>query len=82
MEAITIRPKDAKSFDDLVHNSLPDDGHLIIATKEGATQEGNPAVVISFGVQVGQKTYRAQTVTTLRLLTVAMNGIRAAHIDQ
>ena len=76
MEHVSIAINQPAEFDDAVYNALPEGGDLKIITKDNATAEGNPAVVLTFTVQIpsGERK-RAQSVTTLRAFLAAAAGL-------
>jgi len=80
MEGIKLNPNNSGAFDAAVHSGVPECGDLAIASKPYATTGGNPAVVISFTVNVDGKPVKVQAVTTLKLLGSAVDGLRAAHL--
>lgn len=57
-------------------NTLQDSGQLQIITKDVATQEGNPGILLSFGVVLPDGSIKnAQTVVTARTLVAALKVI-------
>ncbi len=90
MEHITLRidTGNGAEFDELLRGKkgdgvrvLPDAGDLTIATKDGALHSGRAGAILSFTVEVGGVTFRAQTVTPVRLLLVALKVLQAAYTD-
>jgi hypothetical protein len=86
MESIKLilDPDQGKSFDAIIHNKdilrLPDFGDLTVVTKDKGTVNGNPIVALAFGVKLPDgRVAIAQTVTTVRLLQFALDGIRAKY---
>lgn len=75
MESIRI-VLDDREFDKFVHGGLSEAGDLTIAAKEKATEGGQPAVVITFGVSLDGAPERAQAVTTLRAFLSAAVVLR------
>lgn len=80
MENVAIRLNDADLFDKILKGSLPEGGDLMIITKDNATVGGNPAVMISFSVELPTGGLAvAQTVTTLNLLMTVLNALKAKY---
>ena len=79
MERIIIS-NDPERFDELVHNGLPEGLDIEIASKAGATANSEPAVVMSFSVQLPDNSIaRAQAVTTLKALKAGVDTLVAYH---
>lgn len=82
MEAITLKLSNEAAYDELVQDSLQQAGGITIATKDRGTDQGNPVAVIAFDLQLPDGTIRrAQATTTVRLLQMALGGLRGRHGD-
>jgi len=68
MEHVEIKLGQDDFFDQIVRDGLPEGGDLVMITKDVATDEGRPAVCLSFTVQLPDgKHAKAQVVTTVRM---------------
>lgn len=85
MESIQVTLNDQAAFDQAVHadSSLVERGDLEIITIDDGTEDGNPAAVITFSVRLpnNEGGYRAQAVTTVRALTMALSAIKGRYGD-
>jgi hypothetical protein len=84
MNAISLLLGQDAEFDKAIRgpNTLPDRGDLKIITKDKGTEGGNPIAVLTFTVQLPDgKEYKAQTVTTVRLLLSVLAGLRGRYGD-
>lgn len=82
MENLSIRLDDPDLFDASVHGGLPEGGSQMIVTKPNATNQGQPAVFISFTVQLPSgQIVQAQTVMTCRLFMAAAAAMRGRYGD-
>ncbi len=83
METIHVTFNDRAAFDQAVHahESLRERGDLEIITIDDGTEDGQPAAVITFSVRLPDNTggYRAQAVTTVRALTMALSAIQGRY---
>lgn len=80
MEHISLNLDDPGKFDQIIKNSLPDHGDLSVITKDSATMEGNPAVMLSFTVTLPDgKIATAQTVTTMKLFLSSLSALTAKY---
>jgi hypothetical protein len=83
MEAfgITLDDGTGKAFDEaLRNNTLADYGQIQLITKDSATEEINPAVMLTFKVlQTDGTTKNAQTVTTAKLFLSAAKVIDSRY---
>lgn len=69
MEAVTILLDKPAEFDAAVHGGLKEGQDLHFISKDDATEDGKPAVVITFTVQLPDGALaRAQCVTTAALI--------------
>jgi hypothetical protein len=80
MESLPINLNDVELFDKTVHGAdgvptLRDGGDLRIITKDNATDSGRALACLTFTVDVDGKLVRAQTVTTVRLLTTVLHAL-------
>ncbi len=67
-------------FDEILKNSLPDGGDISIITKDNATVGGDPAIMVTFHVQLPDGTFaKAQTVTTMKLFLTTVNVLNAKY---
>lgn len=80
---ITLDDGTGKAFDDaLKDNTLQDYGDVRLITKDNATTEGNPAIMITFGVlQTNGIAKKAQVVTTAKLFLMAAKAIKNKYPD-
>lgn len=85
MESIHVTLNDQAAFDQAVHaeSSLQEGGDLEFITIDQGTEEGRPAVVITFSVRLpnNEGGYRAQIVTTVRALTMALSALKGRYGD-
>ena len=85
MEHIEVTLNDQGAFDQAVNGdaSLMSRGDLEFITIDQGTEEGRPAVVITFSTRLpnGEGGYRAQVVTTVRLLRMALKAIEGRYGD-
>lgn len=85
METIHVTLNDRAAFDQAVHDpaSLTERGDLEIITIDDGTEDGNPAAVITFSVRLpnNEGGYRAQAVTTVRALTMALSALKGRYGD-
>ena len=80
MESFAISINKREEFQAVLDDSLKDGGDVTIITKDGATVEGNPAVMIAFTVRLPDGSFEvAQTVTTLKLFLIAADALRAHY---
>lgn len=80
MEKFGIQLNDAQSFDAVLKGSLPDGGDVTLITKDNATTGGNPAVMLTFSVQLPDGSMAiAQTVTTLRNFLAAAQVLKSKY---
>ena len=75
MESVTIAIDKAEEFDEIVHNSLPDNGELRVVTKAGGMVSGKSIAVLSFGVLVNGKMQRVQIVKSVSLLASTFGAL-------
>lgn len=85
METIHVTLNDRAAFDQAVHDpaSLTERGDLEIITIDDGTEDGSPAAVITFSVRLpnNEGGYRAQAVTTVRALTMALSALKGRYGD-
>ena len=85
MEHIEVTMNNKAAFDQAVEGGLPvtERADLEFITVDNGTEEGRPAVVITFSVRLpnGEGGYRAQIVTTVRLLNMALSAIKGRYGD-
>ena len=85
METIHVTLNDRAAFDQAVHDpaSLTERGDLEIITVDQGTECGSPAAVITFSVRLpnNEGGYRAQAVTTVRALTMALSALKGRYGD-
>lgn len=83
MEHIEVTLNNQAAFDQAVHGdaSLMERGDLEFITIDNGTENGRPAVVITFSVRLpnNEGGYRAQIVTTVRLLNMALSAIKGRY---
>ncbi|MEE8538558.1 MAG: hypothetical protein V3S54_01990 [Woeseiaceae bacterium] len=86
MESIHVTLNDRAAFDQAVNGdaSLVERGDLEIITVDDGTKDGNPAAVITFSVRLpnNEGGYRAQAVTTVRALAMALSAIQGRYRDR
>lgn len=79
---LTINLDSPNVFDAILENSLPEGQDASIVVKPKATQGGNPAVMMTFTVQLPNgEPATAQTVVTAREFLAAAVAIRARYGD-
>ena len=85
MEHIEVTLNDKAAFDQAVSGdaSLNSRGDLEFITIDNGTDEGRPAVVITFSVRLPDNSggYRAQCVATVRELNIVLSKIQARYGD-
>ena len=80
MECVIVKPNDVARFDELVHTGLPEGRNIEMASKMGATVNGEPAIVVSFTVQLPDgSTARAQAATTLKAFKAGVDTLAGYH---
>ena len=83
MENVTIILDDGTGteFDSRVRGDavLPDCGDLEVVTKTQGTKQGRPIVMLTFHVMTPVGKFRAQTVTTARMLVCAARAIMGKY---
>lgn len=80
MEKVSILLRNPGEYDKAVHSGLAEGGDMLLITKDGVTNEGNPGIVITFTVQLPDGTlHRAQSSTTLKAFLTAAQVIAAAY---
>lgn len=68
MEHTNLLLGNPEKFDHVIKNSLKEGGLITIITKDNATAQGNPAVMLSFEVeQTDGQLKRVQAVTTVKM---------------
>jgi hypothetical protein len=88
MEQLTVKFDDdtGKDFDTLLHGldgvrTFPEGGDLVICTKHGALESGRAGAIITFTVEVDGKFCRAQSVTPVRQLILALKLLQSKYTD-
>lgn len=85
MEHIEVTLNNKAAFDQAVDGdaSLNARGDLEFITVDQATEDGRPAVVITFSVRLPDNSggYRAQIVATVRELAIALKTIQQRYGD-
>ncbi len=79
MENLTLVFDDSgDQYDKALKGTLPDDGQVKIIVKDRATEQGDPGVMVTFGVEVDDGRFeQAQTCITAKLFTSAARAILA-----
>ena len=72
-------PAGAARFDEVLASSLSEGGDLELVVKDGATAGGQPAIVVTFTVEVDGVPQRAQAVTTLKNFLLAAGSIAVRY---
>lgn len=80
MEHISLLLNQGEEFDKITANSLPHGSDLRLITKDGATQNGNAAAMLTFTAQLPDGTHAtAQIVTTVKNLQMAFAGLNGRY---
>lgn len=80
MESFAILINKQDEYQKVLDGSLPDLGDAVIITKDGATVEGQPAVMIAFTVRMPDGSFKVvQTVTTLKLFLTVADTLKATY---
>lgn len=86
MQHLPVKLNQVELFDKTVHGrdgmrTLMDAGDLQIITKDEGTESGRAVACLTFTVDVDGKPVRAQTVTTVRLLTMVLSILKGRYGD-
>ena len=80
MEHVIITLVNDEAFERPIVDGLPQDNALECITGDFGTQSGAPAAVIAFGITLPDGSHhRAQAVTTISALSVALSAIEARY---
>lgn len=80
MEHVAIRLADDELWGQVMKNSLPDAGDVMMITKDHCTEGQRPGVCITFTVQLSDGTFaRAQTVITGRIFAAMSAAFRGRY---
>ena len=68
MDSLSIAVDGPEEYDEIIRNSLPDDGVLRVVTKACGTVGDKSVAVMTFGVMIDGKIERVQIVKSVKLL--------------
>ena len=80
MEHVILTLGNDEEFERAIVDGLPQHNDLEFITRDFGTQSGAPAAVITFGITLPDGSHhRAQAVTTISALSVALSAIEARY---
>lgn len=82
MEILDLKLNGIDRFDEVLKDSLPDNGDLEVITKDAGMVSGRGIVMFTFTVALPDGTVRrAQTVTSMRMFRAIANAIVSTYDD-